>query len=147
MNKEELKTHFISLQADRVAKMEAAVSSYNEAKDLDESDTLDSEDYSHQTESGDLAQQLQMQHGLEKDQLDVLKSMKTQPNSKVELGALVQLGDMWIYVSVSGSAFEFNGRKVQPISTLAPIYADMRGKAVGEMVETKSGPQQIKDII
>jgi len=66
MNKNQLKAHLRVLQEERVGKMAEAVSAYNHAKDLDESDTLDSEDYSHQSESGDLAMQLKRQLNLEK---------------------------------------------------------------------------------
>lgn len=147
MNKAELKAQFILLQTERVEKMYQAVSSYNEAKDLDESDTLDLADYSHQSESGNLASQLELQYQLEKNQLDALRKLSTDECSKVELGALVHLGNMWVYVSVSASAFEFDGKNVHPISTLAPIYASMKGKGEKESVTMNNGAIQIINAI
>lgn len=147
MNKSELKAQLITLQEERVGKMAEAVSSYNEAKDLDESDTLDSEDYSHQTESGDLALQLERQLNLEKNQLEALKIISTQSNTEVDLGAVVQLDEMWIYVTVSAGAFQFDGHKIQPISVLAPIYAELRGKKENDEVQTKRGSKIIQSVL
>ena len=147
MNKNQLKAHLRVLQEERVGKMAEAVSAYNHAKDLDESDTLDSEDYSHQSESGDLAMQLERQLNLEKNQLEALKIISTESNATADLGAVLQLDDMWIYVSVSASAFEFDGHKIQPISVLAPIFAQMRGKKVNDEVQTKNGNKVIRSVI
>lgn len=132
MDKRALKEYLISQQRVVVKDLKATVDSYRAGADLDESDTLDPEDYSHQTESGDLGRSLLSPLAQAKEGLSTAEDLNTGACDTIQPGALVELKDMWIYVSISHPAFDFRNVEITPISTEAPIYLAMHGLKAGD---------------
>lgn len=74
MIKSSIKQKLIEIQEQIINDLKERVKGYYELVDLDDNDTLDSEDFSHQNESSEMEQLLQKQ--LEKPNRNLLKSIQ-----------------------------------------------------------------------
>lgn len=96
--------------------------------DIDELNTLDPEDYSHQSEANEFEMMLNQQIKLQKANLSALDALPTTEMDKVQLGAIVETDKHNFYISFATTPFEFNGDEFLGISVNSPIYGAMENK-------------------
>jgi hypothetical protein len=135
MDKKELKAHLIEVQDHIIADLKEEMGSYQQGADLDEEDTLDPEDYSHQSESGRIALNLKVQLRKAEAELEFLKQLDDSPKDEIGPGALVQLDDRFLYISIATLPIVHEGHQVISISTEAPIYPLIKLKQKGDRIK------------
>lgn len=96
-----------------------------------------------QIETGKLTAQLQLQK-------QFLATLQNQPDARlhqvVEAGAVVQLANMKVFVSVPIGAIQVNGSPVHCISPMSPLAQAMMGKKAGDTVSINGNIQTIISI-
>ena len=115
--------------------------------DIDEGDTLDPEDYSHQSESSSLELNLvQRVHGIER-QLDIADGLSTEAMTTIGPGALVVTSKHYLYVSVAAHPFTIDEHVIVPISIHSPIYPKIKASKVGDPIAMGDSEEKLIAII
>ena len=138
MNKKELKEHLMEIQNEVIQDLKNEISSYHQGADLDEEDTLDPEDYSHQTEAGNIERNLQQLLIKAESEMRLLQNLNVAPKDFIAPGSLLHLKDkkgVYIYISIAALPFEHEGEQVLTISTDAPIYPLLEKKNRGDKIK------------
>ena len=103
--------------------------------DIDESDTIDPEDRSHQYESGEMEALVRTQLQKARIDFETLKSLDFGNKAIVEPGALVRTEKFNFIVGFPAIPFEYEDLNIVGISEASPIYQFMNGKKVNESFE------------
>jgi transcription elongation factor GreA len=135
MDKVELKQHLIEHHEHIIEDLQAEIDSYHTAADLDEDDTMDPEDYAHQSEAQFVERSLTQQLNKTQAELDYLKKLTTKTLDELGPGSLVEFKDRCIYVSVPSLPFEHKNKNILCISMSAPIFNLLKGKSQGDSVK------------
>lgn len=136
----------IQEQSDVISDLKKATKVYRKASDIDEDDTLDPEDYSHQTEAKEMQLRLENKLIRENNALELLKKYKSESCNDVQLGALVETDDYYFYVGVATHPVAYKGKKVMGVSEKAPLMAELRNKKVGDKVTIGNKTHTIQSI-
>jgi hypothetical protein len=80
------------------------------------------------------------------DKIEKLAAMDFEPKSKVNEGAVVELGGRFFVIAVSTGKFVYDGNEIMGISTQAPIYAELEGKRSGDAISFKGRELVIEDV-
>ena len=132
MSKNEVVSKIIEEQKIVIANLENSVSRYRVASDIDEHDSIDPEDFSHQEEAKDMQLRYEQMAIQAKNNLEILESYKNKNYSTIEAGALIETEDLYLFIGISIPQFTLNGKNVITISEQAPIYTLLKDKAVGD---------------
>ncbi len=126
-----------------IESLQKSVEQYKIASDLDEESTHDPEDFSHQTEAKDM--QLRFEKTLKEAEasLTFLKGELKQNHDSIENGSLIETDQNFLFVGISVPVFEFEGKDVITFSENAPVFQNLRGKNIGELVEIGSNSLKI----
>ena len=134
MNKNEIIKSIINEQKVVISTIENSVSRYKNASDIDENDSIDPEDFSHQDEAKEMQLRYEQILVQAKNNLDFLETYKDKVTTKIELGSLIQTEDLYIFIGISLQQFMLNGKNVIAISEEAPIYNSIKEKTIGEKI-------------
>ncbi|OFZ56670.1 MAG: hypothetical protein A3D92_14065 [Bacteroidetes bacterium RIFCSPHIGHO2_02_FULL_44_7] len=132
MNKEKLIQTMIQHQRELVNEFAEKVATVHSMVDLDEGDTLDPEDFSHQHTSGEMEQLMRVQLNRAERCLESLHSLDVASKKSVMQGAYVETDQFNCLVCFATAPFECCGKTVIGISKESPLYAAMIGKHVNE---------------
>jgi hypothetical protein len=119
------------------------IGAVHESVDIDEEDTKDPEDFSHQSESSSLEQNLAQRVGILEHQLVIAESLSTASMSSIGPGALVITTNHYLYVSVAAHPFTIEEHVIVPISMDSPIYPKLKSSALGEAVVMGDSQEKI----
>jgi hypothetical protein len=134
MSKNEVVSKIIEEQKTVIANLENSVSRYRTASDIDEHDSIDPEDFSHQEEAKDMQLRYEQMAIQAKTNLDILESYKNKNCATLVAGALVETEDLYLFIGISTPQFILNDKNVITISEQAPIYSFLKEKVVGEKI-------------
>jgi hypothetical protein len=134
MNKNEIIKSIINEQNVVISTIENSVSRYKNASDIDENDSIDPEDFSHQDEAKEMQLRYEQILVQAKNNLDFLETYKNKETTKIELGSLIETEDLYIFIGISLQKFMLNGKNVIAISEEAPIYNSIKEKTIGEKI-------------
>ncbi|GAA4052614.1 hypothetical protein [Flavobacterium chungnamense] len=134
MNKNEIIKSIINEQNVVISTIENSVSKYKNASDIDENDSIDPEDFSHQDEAKEMQLRYEQILVQAKNNLDFLETYKNKETTKIELGSLIETEDLYIFIGISLQQFKLNGKNVIAISEEAPIYNSIKEKTIGEKI-------------
>ena len=134
MNKNEIIKSIINEQNVVISTIENSVSRYKNASDIDENDSIDPEDFSHQDEAKEMQLRYEQILVQAKNNLDFLETYKDKETTKIELGSLIETDDLYIFIGISLQQFMLNGKNVITISEEAPIYNSIKEKTIGEKI-------------
>jgi len=134
MNKNEIIKSIINEQNVVISTIENSVSRYKNASDIDENDSVDPEDFSHQDEAKEMQLRYEQILVQAKNNLDFLETYKDKETTKIELGSLIETDDLYIFIGISLQQFMLNGKNVIAISEDAPIYKSIKEKTIGEKI-------------
>lgn len=99
------------------------------------------------TEQNDLLVRMEHELLFLRNELMTLENIDPEEESdKIEEGAVVVTDQRTFFVSTSIESVEVNGKSVFGLSVHAPIYADMKDKKKGEIIEYKGLRYQILDV-
>ncbi|MDX2360267.1 MAG: hypothetical protein QNK23_05650 [Crocinitomicaceae bacterium] len=132
MIKENIKTKLFSMQENIIVELSEKVQMSHSLVDLDEDDTHDPDDYSHQFESAEMEQLMKVQLNKAKGGLEKLKSIDFSEKSTVQTGAYVETNKFNFFIGFSTVPFDVEGKHVVGISTNSPIFPMMSGKAAAD---------------
>jgi hypothetical protein len=147
MNKQHLHQHFILKQQEIIHDLREKITSSNGMVDIDETDTIDPEDLSHQTEAGEMKLLFEKQLFRAEDELEHLKNMNIEKKMFVEAGAYVSTEKFHFFVGHATMPFDFEGKHIVGISVDSPIYPTMKGKHKGDSFSHAGNDYMILDII
>lgn len=128
MNKEKLIQTMIQLQRELTNEFADKISTVHSMVDLDEGDTLDPEDFSHQHTSGEMEQLMRVQLNRAQRCLDKLATMDFTNKKTVQPGAYIETEEFNCLVCFATAPFECCGKTIIGISQDSPLYAAMLGK-------------------
>lgn len=134
MNKNEIIKSIINEQNVVISTIENSVSRYKNASDIDENDSIDPEDFSHQDEAKEMQLRYEQILVQAKNNLDFLETYKNKETTKIELGSFIETEDLYIFIGISLQQFKLNGKNVIAISEEAPIYNSIKEKTIGEKI-------------
>ncbi|WP_291275639.1 hypothetical protein [Flavobacterium sp.] len=146
MNKIKILEQIVKEQSKTLANLTASIQKYKSASDMDEDDTLDPEDYSHQGEAREMKIRMEQLLLKESKNLELIEKCLSIENEEVAFGALLDLDSKYLFVGVSIHPFSFEGKEVYSISTEAPIFQLIKGKKVNELIELGTNSYTIKSI-
>ena len=132
MNKANVKARIVQLQEERIKDLQQAYDRDLTSADIDEAETKDPEDFSHQGELNEMARRFELRLNKSKDELKYIQRLTVEPMNEVGEGALVVTKKYAFYVALATRPFELDGATVVGISTEAPIYMAMKDKKAGD---------------
>jgi transcription elongation factor GreA len=146
MDKSALRNYMIAHQNHIIEDLKKAVEELHKATDLDEGDTIDADDFSHQEETRNYLRLLEEQLNKAIMDREILEKLPTENVSTVQIGSFVETENIYFYVGVSTTPFELNGKNIIGISTTAPIYLSMKNKKKGDKFSSGKHEYKIKSI-
>jgi len=132
LHKSVMKDHIVSAMTAHIAALSESLEAFRSGADLDEDNTIDSEDISRQQEASDMAQRIQLQLDQAQADLKRLHLLSTDACEVADLGALVITDTHIFYISTAAKSLLMDGQTVQPISDKSPIFMAMYGKKSGQ---------------
>lgn len=146
MNKQLLHQHLIKSQEEIIQDLREKIASSNGMVDIDETDTIDPEDLSHQTESGEMKQLFEKKLFRAEVELSQLKNLNVDQKSLVEAGAFVATEKFHFFVGHATMPFDFEGKHIIGISVDSPIFPTMKGKGNGDSFSHAGNDYKILEI-
>ncbi len=146
MNKQLLHQHLIKSQEEIIHDLREKIASSNGMVDIDETDTIDPEDLSHQTESGEMKQLFEKKLFRAEVELNQLKNLNVDQKSLVEAGAFVATEKFHFFVGHATMPFDFEGKHIVGISVDSPIFPTMKGKGNGDSFSHAGNDYKILEI-
>ena len=146
MNKQLLHQHLIKSQEEIIHDLREKIASSNGMVDIDETDTIDPEDLSHQTESGEMKQLFEKKLFRAEVELNQLKNLNVDQKSLVEAGAFVATEKFHFFVGHATMPFDFEGKHIIGISVDSPIFPTMKGKGNGDSFSHAGNDYKILEI-
>lgn len=132
MNKENLQKKLLELQLISIDEIKEKIAAARSGADIDESDTIDPEDLSHQTESIELKNLFQQQLIKAENDLDVLKKIDFSAKDSAIPGALISTENFHFFLGYASVPFDFEGKRIVGVSVESPIYPEIKGKKAGD---------------
>ena len=146
MDKKEIISHIIEEHQKTIENLENSIHKYKQASDIDEDNTLDPEDYSHQNEAEEIKHRFEQMVIQEKKNMEILVNFIDKSCQSVEPGAFVDLGELYLFMGISIHPFTINDINVHTISEDAPIYSLLKGKTIGDEIVLGTSTYSIKNI-
>jgi hypothetical protein len=132
MNKVILKDRLIEIQKTIINEINEKIVTTHSMVDVDESDTIDPEDLSHQTESMLTEQLFKIKLQKAENDLHLLDQISFDAKTKVEPGSFVKTEMFHFVVATATVPFDLDGKHVIGISSESPIYLEMKGLEKGD---------------
>lgn len=146
MNKENIKNKLFELQENIVKELLEKMATSHSMVDIDEDDTRDPEDFSHQYESGEIEQLMRVQLNKEQRNLDKLKTIDFGPKNTVCCGAVVKTNQFNFFIGFATIPFDVDDLHIVGISNESPIYAIMANKKAGDTFSFRGNDYSIEKI-
>ena len=132
MNKKHLKESIIAAQKQLISELKEKIDSSLTMVDIDETDTIDPEDLSHQSESLEIKNLFEQKLNKAQIELDTLIHMDFSDKKEATSGALVSTENFHFLIGFAAIPFEFEGKRIVGISVDSPIYPSIKGKIAGD---------------
>lgn len=146
MNKQLVKENLLAIQSQVINDLKERIQVNHEMVDLDENNTIDLDDFSHQDESANMRMLLT-------DQLERAKLIKSKIDSidfgektQIEVGAVVKTNLFSFVISIPTLPFQVENKQYIGISTGAPIFSVMKGKKTGDTFNYANNQYKIEDV-
>lgn len=146
MNKQELKDALISFQEKSINNLMEKIITTHSMVDVDETDTIDPEDLSHQSESLESEQLFKKQLIKAQNDLRIIENIDFSSKTTVEPGAFIQTEKFNFIVACATKPFDFKGLHITGVSVESPIYKEMKGLSKGSQFNLSGNNYQIIEI-
>lgn len=146
MNRKDILTKIIEEQNKVIESLQQSVDRYKTASDLDEESTHDPEDFSNQTVAKDMQLRFEKMMAQAQRDLDFVESETNTQHTDIENGSLIETDKNFIFVGISVPVFEVNGKEVMSFSEKAPIFEEIKDKAVGDKMKIGKDSFKIESI-
>ena len=132
---------FIQKQKEVIENIEKSILIYKTDADLDEEDTIDPEDFSHQSESKDM--QLRFEQHL-KEEMHKLKILEAELKKESAI-KFIESRNYLILLGLSVPMFKYNKSNIG-ISESAPIYNSLGNLLKGDDLKLGNTVEKIEDV-
>lgn len=132
MNKKEILDYVIKNQIENINSLKNSITIYKTAADIDEDNTLDPEDFSHQEEARDMQFHLEEKLKKENSIIDNIKKYQEKTHSTIEEGTLIETNLAYIYLGIVTNSFSIDNKDVYCISLDAPLAKIISKKKIGD---------------
>lgn len=146
MKRKEILNLVIEEQQKIIDKLKDTVDRFKTASDIDEDDTIDPEDFSQQTQAKDMQLRFEKTLREAKQSLKFVQDELEEQHEKIEIGSLIETDKKWLFVGISVPLFIFEGKNVLSFSNKAPVFAAIRGKKKGDLVQIGDTEHLIQEI-
>ena len=146
MKRKDIINTIIDEQKKIVANLEVSVERYEHASDLDEDGTIDPDDLSQQTQYRDMLLRFTQLLDKAKKELEYLINETEEEHKIIEDGTLIETDKAYIFIGISVPKFNINDKVVYAISVEAPVYANIKGKNIGDSIEFNQQEMKINSI-
>lgn len=133
-------------QSKVVENLQQSVDRYKIASDMDEESTHDPEDFSHQTEAKDMQLRFEKMLAEAEENLNFLNGEENAAHESVEKGSVIETDQSYLFVGISVPLFKIEGKDVISFSEEAPIFDEIKGKAIGDSFKIGDNSHVIKSI-
>jgi len=132
MNKEEVLQAISKHMESNIKDLNQSLADYEDASNLDESDTIDPEDFSQQSEGKEMQYQVKSQLDRAHSGLSQLKEFSGKSYTVAKSGALIETDKNWFLLGISFPALKVDGKELLGISPESPAFNVLNGKSKGE---------------
>lgn len=146
VNKEQVRDDLVAHLQSSVKQDDAEIDMRKEDAAPIEQDEHRVDDISHQDEAGDVHALFQEVNDKQLALVKVAKALDVSPKSTVEAGAIITLDDENYVVGVASDEFTSGSLTFSGISSDAPIYEALAGKAAGDSVEFNGGTHKVSAV-
>ena len=146
MNKEKLQQKLFEIQHKSIEELKEKISASHSSADIDEDQTIDPEDLSHQSELLDLEKAFIQQLNKAENDLIILSKIDFTEKNCAEPGALISTENFHFFLGHAVIPFDFEGKHIVGVSIDSPIYPEMKGKRIGESFSYSQKKYTIIDI-
>ncbi len=146
MNKKRVKEEVVKIQEGVVDDLKKMVDNMRESADIDEEDTIDMEDFSHQEELNDMAQRIAIQLKRAEGELNYVRAISLERQNTITTGSLVETNHYFFYVSIPCHPFEIDGKRVIGLANDAPIFFALKDKKEGDRFTFANNEYEVKSI-
>ena len=119
MDKAKVKAQVEQIQSEVIKDLEQAYARDVTSADIDETETKDPEDFSHQGELNEMARRIELRLKNSQDELKYLQKLSSEARDTVGEGALVETNKYVFFVAIATHPFEIGG-KTLPCATGRP---------------------------
>lgn len=144
--REEIFKHIITAQEELINNLIKNLETYESTTDLDEQDTIDLDDQSHQADLQEVKIRINQKLEEEREDLKNIKKMRIGDFSTFEEGAIVETEDLFFLIGYTFAPIQYDKKKILGISTSAPAFAANLGKKKGEDLKLNEVTKKIKNI-
>ena len=147
MNKEALFQELRQNKIRLILELKENMKSAHSTVDMDESDTIDPEDLSHQFEGGEMEHLFEEQLRRAEEDLLHLKQIDISLKERVQPGAVVFTETFNFIIGIPSMPFQFDKKQFVGISTGSAIFMQMKDKQRGDVFTHASNSYTINEII
>lgn len=134
-------------QLELIRGIEGEINDLRSSADLDEEDTRDLEDFSHQDEWMETAGKMEVGLQAARQVLSQLEAISDHPADSGRLGAVILMNDTYHVLGAAFPPILHAERKIMGVSKEAPIYEALQGKKAGETVEVGGKEVTVEQVI
>jgi transcription elongation factor GreA len=135
MNKEKIKETLIGIQQGKVKELTERVGVILGDIDIDDNDTIDPEDLSHQQESNELLMLYKTQLEKSKNELKFLQRVDCGPHDSIQPGSIVETNQFNFFIGHTFPPINLEKGRLIRISLDSPFYEVLKTKKAGESFE------------
>lgn len=146
MNKQALHAFLIESQKGIIRDLEDKIATESTMADIDENDTIDPEDLSHQAESATLKQLFTQKLAKAKADLANLEHVDFSPKTSALPGAVVSTEKFHFVLGYAAIPFEFENKTMVGVSVDSPIFPEIKGKQIGDVFAYSDNTYTIVEI-
>ncbi|MGZ5273847.1 MAG: hypothetical protein ACXWCA_06010 [Kaistella sp.] len=139
-------SQLIEEQGKVVESLQQSVNQYKTASDMDEESTHDPEDFSHQTEAKDMQLRFEKMLAEAEENLNFLNSEQNAAHETIEKGSVIETDQSYLFVGISVPVFKIEGKDVISFSEEAPVFEEIKGRAIGDSFKIGDNSHVIQSI-
>ncbi len=117
-----------------IEELSLSLAGYEDASNMDESDTLDPDDFSKQAEHKEMQMRMQLQLDQARHNLLRLRELSGKDHDIVEVGALVETDKNWFFIGIAFSSMPVDHKELIGVSPESPAFLSFRGKKAGDAI-------------
>ncbi len=129
-----------------IENLKNSIAEYKTASDLDEDDTIDREDYSHQSEAKDMELRLGQLLIVENDKLKWLEKHEDFLDERNQAGKIVITQDYIFLLGISMAEFPLENKKCIAISETAPLYKTIMNLNSGDSFMMGNSEEKVEKV-
>ncbi|MBB3148501.1 hypothetical protein FHS21_004949 [Phyllobacterium trifolii] len=146
MDKHLIRETMLSLETSALQSAREKYLDYVASALLDRSEPIENDEQAQAEMASHLSEALDDTVHDHTDKIAQLEMIDFGSKSRVEEGALIKLSGHHFVIAVSTGKFSCDGREVMGISTMAPIYAEIKGLRAGESLRFKGRKLVVEEV-